>query len=149
MSSQQTPAFDISMRRAARRYAVQAIYQWQLADQGYETIAEQFIDRHGDEAVEWDYFRCLLEGVMREIAVIDAQLSSAADRDLTDLTPVELAVMRLAAYELMYQKTVPYKVVINEALELTKTYGSADGFKYVNGVLDKLGRSIRQEGASH
>lgn len=145
--SQQAPSFDVRMRRAARRHAVQAVYQWQLAGQDYETIAEQFIDRHGDEAVEWDYFKRLLEGVMREVVGIDTQLSSAADRDLGDLTPVELAVMRLAVYELMHEQSVPYKVVINEALELTKTYGSVEGFKYVNGVLDKLGRRIRQEGA--
>jgi N utilization substance protein B len=137
--------FDLKKRRRARRYAVQAIYQWQLANQSYEMIEDQFITRHADEGVEWDYFKQLVTGVMHEVVAIDQQLSTAIDRPLDELTPVELAVVRLAVYELMYESAVPYKVVIDEALELTKKYGSAEGATFVNGVLDKLAHALNPD----
>lgn len=131
-----------SARRRARKLAVQAIYQWQLADTTLSDLVKQFLVEVNVKKVDVDYFRELLAVVLKHVDAIDAAFTPALDRKITELNPVELAILRLAVGELMFEKDVPYKVVINEALELTKTFGSTDGFKYVNAVLDKTGKEI-------
>ncbi len=131
-----------SARRRARKLAVQAIYQWQLADTTLSDLLKQFLIEVNVKKVDVEYFRQLLTVVLSHVGEIDAAFTPALDRKITELNPVELAILRLAVGELMYEKDVPYKVVINEALELTKTFGSTDGFKYVNAVLDKTGKEI-------
>lgn len=130
-----------SARRRARKLVLQAIYQWQLADTTLSDLVKQFLVEVNVKKVDVDYFRQLLTAVLRHIGEIDAAFTPALDRKITELNQVELAILRLAVGELMYEKDVPYKVVINEALELTKTFGSTDGFKYVNAVLDKTGKT--------
>ena len=134
-----------SARRRARKLALQAIYQWQLAETALGALTEQFLTEVNEKKVDVAYFRGLLIAVIRNVIEIDAKIVPALDRKITELNPIELAVLRLAVGELMYKKDVPYKVVINEALELTKIFGSADGFKYVNAVLDKTAKLMNNE----
>ena len=125
-------------RHKARRFAVQAVYQWQMAGADPKDIEKEFFEVHDINKFDVDYFRALLSGVTQYQSRIDTEMTPVLDRPISELSPVELAVLRIASYELFYRPDVPYKVVINEALELTKTFGSVDGFKYVNGVLDKI-----------
>ncbi len=129
---------NMNARRKARRFALQAVYQWQMTGAVLSEIEKEFFEFNDIKKFDVDYFRKLLVGVVEFHARIDAAMAPALDRPIEELNPVELAALRIAIYELLYQPDVPYKVVINEALELTKTFGSTDGFKYVNGVLDKI-----------
>lgn len=125
-------------RRKARRFALQAIYQWQMTGAVLSDIEKEFFEFNDVNKFDVDYFRAILGGVIEHRVRIDAQMAAVLDRPMDELSPVELAALRMAMYELFYRPDVPYKVVINEALDLTKTFGSVDGFKYVNGVLDKI-----------
>lgn len=131
----------------ARSFAVQALYQWSYTDEDPAKIIEEFLFEQGMQSsnVDIDYFQVLLSGTLSQVAAIDALMTPYLDRDMARLNPVELAVLRLSVYELAYQKAVPYAVAINEAIELAKEYGAADGHKYVNGVLHALAPSLRQE----
>jgi N utilization substance protein B len=130
-------------RSRARHYAVQALYQWQLAGQDVGDIVAQFLT--GPEAAKFDtdYFRDLLRGVTTHAAELDGHLSPHVDRPIGQIDPVERAILRLGAYELAHHPEVPYRVAINEAVELAKTFGAEEGHKYVNGVLDKVARALR------
>jgi len=127
-----------SSRRRARKLALQAIYQWQLADTAGNDLQQQFLAEANAKKIDIDYCRDLIKIVIENCATIDEKIIPFLDRKITELNPVELAVLRLAVGELLYRKDVPYKVVIDEALELTKIFGSIAGFKYVNAVLDKV-----------
>jgi transcription antitermination protein NusB len=129
-------------RRKARELAMQAIYQWQLTEESPLEIEVQFHQNNNMGKVDVDYFANILRGVTQNVADIDAKLLTAADRPLAELNPVELAVLRVAVYEFLFENEVPYKVVINEALEMAKKFGAIEGYKYVNAVLDTLARSI-------
>ena|SRR3990167_4347787 len=131
-------------RRNARQFALQAIYQWQHTANSANEIITYLQESDDFKDVEVEYFKELVYGVLNHVQELDKQFEKYLDRKITELNPVELAVLRLATYELIYRIDVPYKVVINEALELTKIYGSVEGFKYVNGVLDKIAKEIRK-----
>lgn len=133
-------------RRKARSLALQAIYQWQLTADGEANIRQQFLEKLNPKKVDVEYFHALCAGVVKSVESIDQTVTPFLDRKIASLDPVELAVLRLATYELMHFLDVPYKVVINEALELTKNFGSIDGYKYINGVLDKVVRLVRPTG---
>lgn len=130
-------------RRKARRFAVQAIYQWQLAGANLAAIEAEFRTDNDMSKVDLEYFHDILHGVPREKADLDKKIEPLLDRRLDELTPVELAILRLGAYEMVHRIDVPYKVVINESVELAKTFGATDGHKYVNGILDKLAQRDR------
>jgi transcription antitermination protein NusB len=132
-----------SLRRKARSLALQAIYQWQFTHDQFADIAAHFLADINPKKIDSDYFTLLLQGVMDNSVSIDSQLTAFLDRSISDLDQVELAILRLAVFELMFCLDVPYKVVINEALELTKIFGSVEGFKYVNGILDKVAAKVR------
>jgi len=137
-------------RRLARRLALQAIYQWQFSEQTAQEIERQFIDTHDLTKADVAYFLQLLHGVINEVASLDSYFTPWLDRPLTELTPIELAVLRLGVYELRLCLNVPYRVVIDEALRLTKTFGTVEGFKYVNAVLDRVASQLRAvEVAAH
>ncbi|HUH57745.1 MAG TPA: transcription antitermination factor NusB [Pseudomonadales bacterium] len=138
--SKATPA----ARRKARHYAVQALYQWQLAGADLITIEAEFRADNDMSKVDGEYFHDVLHGIPREKKSLDDKISPLLDRRLDEMTPVELAIVRLGAYEMIYRVDVPYKVVINEAIELTKKFGATDGHKFINGVLDKLAQRERQ-----
>lgn len=132
-------------RRKARKIAVQAIYQWQITQDPINHVAAQFLIGANPKKIDIEYFIDITNGVANYVAELDKNIEIFLDRKFGDLDMVELAVLRLAAYELLYKKDVPYKVIINEALDLTKIYGSVEGFKYVNGILDKVAKVLRVE----
>lgn len=130
-------------RREARVKAMQALYQWHMAGQSLNEIEAQFRVDNDFTQVDGAYFHELFNGTARNRPEIDQSLEPLLDRPLLELDPVELAVLRLAAYELMQRTDVPYRVVINEGIELAKTFGATDGHKFVNGVLDRLAPRLR------
>tara|TARA_R110000764_G_scaffold210185_1_gene296127 strand:+ start:36 stop:512 length:477 start_codon:yes stop_codon:yes gene_type:complete len=133
-----------SARRKARSLALQALYSWHMADQPLSDIEAQFRTDNDFSKVDSAYFHELLTGVPRNLDELDNQLGAVLDRDIKDLDPIELAVLRIGVYELLKRIDVPYRVVINEAIEMAKSFGATDGHKYVNGILDKLAPRLRK-----
>jgi N utilization substance protein B len=133
----------IATRRVARSLAMQALYQWHMAGQSLNEIEAQFRVDNDFAGVDGAYFHELLTGVAHNKTDIDGHIKPNLDRPLEELDPVELAILRLSTYELSHRVDVPYRVVINEGIELAKTYGATDGHKFVNGVLDKLAPQLR------
>lgn len=131
-------------RRAARQMATQALYQLHMAKQSLNEIEAQFRVDNDFSDVDSAYFREILHGVPAKKDQIDAALAPCLDLTIEELDPVELAVLRLSTWELLERIDVPYRVVINEGIELAKVYGSTDGHKFVNGVLDKLAPRLRE-----
>jgi N utilization substance protein B len=130
-------------RSMARSKALQAIYQWQVAGQSVSDIEAQFLTEEDMAGVEIAYFSLLLHEVPANLHQLDAQITPFLDRAIESVDPVERAVLRLGACELMMHPEVPYRVVINESVELAKIFGAEQGHKYVNGVLDKVARELR------
>lgn len=128
-------------RHKAREAAVQALYQWQLTDQ--LPNEEQFILDHQLEDVDLEYFHHLVSDVPLHVHELDDQLLPHLDREVDEVDPVERAILRLGAYELEFQSQVPYKVVLDEAVELARTFGAEHGHKFVNAVLDKVALKLR------
>ena len=138
-----------SERRKARRYAVQALYQWQLSDNKPKQIEVDFIAENDFKKADTVYFSELLNAVPEKITELDELLQPHVDRKLAEVDPVERAVLRIAAYEMQYRIDVPYRVIINEAIELTKIFGATDGHKFVNGIMDKLAIKVRSLEIKH
>lgn len=130
-------------RREARQLATQALYQWHMAKHSLNEIEAQFRVDNDFKDVDGEYFREILHGVPASSDEIDRALKPCLDITIEELDPVELAVLRLSTWELLKRVDVPYRVVINEGIELAKVFGSTDGHKFVNGVLDKLAPSLR------
>lgn len=130
-------------RRKARELAVQGLYQRLLTGDDLDVIESQLREHEDFSKVDSGHFAALLGGAIRDAANLESRLRPCLDRPLEDLSPVERAILLLATYEFVHHAEIPYRVVINEAIELAKTYGGADGYKYVNGVLDKLAASVR------
>jgi len=125
-------------RRKARALALQVIFEWQFEASTILDIEARYLADLNPKKVDVDYFNDLVRGTVQNISVIDAVIIPLLDRKFTELNQVERAILRLAVYELKYRLDVPYKVIINEALELAKAFGSIEGYKYINGVLDKV-----------
>ena len=132
-----------STRKKARRYAIQGIYQWHMSGAAIQEIELQFLETINQNKVDIEYFREILVNTLAQVSELDELLKPFLERDFDEVNPVELAVLRLASYELKARMDIPYKVVINEALELSKTFGVTDGHKFVNGILDKLAKQLR------
>ena len=130
-------------RSLARHKAVQALYQWQVSRQDMNEIDAQFSEEQDMRKVDIAYFQELLRQVPERLEELDAQIAPALDRTLAEVDPVERAILRIGAYELQFRPDVPYRVVINEAVELAKVFGGEQGYKYVNSVLDKVARNLR------
>lgn len=130
-------------RRRAREFALQGLYQWQVAGTDPATIARQLGDARGFDKIDAGYFTALLEGTVGAAPELERAIAPYLDREFSRLSPVERGILLLAGYELAHQPEVPYRAVINEAVELAKEYGGTDGYKYVNGVLDKLAARLR------
>jgi N utilization substance protein B len=130
-------------RSLSRRLAMQALYQWQLTGQSAAELRNQYATQDGFGDADEDYFRELLTGVTESAATLDGTLASLIDRPVEQLDPVERAVLLIGLYELGERLDVPYRVVINEGVELTKRFGATDGHKFVNAVLDRAARSLR------
>jgi transcription antitermination protein NusB len=142
--NQRPEGIDLAARSRARRRALQAIYAWQVGGSRMDAVIEQFRHEQDMEVADLEYFEDLLHGVERHVETIDDALKPYVDRDVGQIDPIERAALRLAAYELKYRPDVPYRVVINEAIEVTKRFGADHGHSYVNGVLDKLASVLRQ-----
>ena len=132
----------IAHRKKARSLLVQALYQWQISDYPVNAIEAQYrADNVGK--IDWDYFHDMFVGIASSTQTLDNSFIPLLDRDMSQLNPIELAILRLGAYELSSRIDIPYRVVINESIELAKKYGATGSYKYVNGVLDKLARQSR------
>ncbi|MEO0317285.1 MAG: transcription antitermination factor NusB [Pseudomonadota bacterium] len=130
-------------RHRAREFALQGLYQWLLNAEDSGAIDAHIRDAHGFDKADTEHFDALLHGAIRDAASLREELVPLIDRGIDQLSPVEHAALLIGAYELKHHLEIPYKVVINEAVELTKSFGGIDGHKYVNGVLDKLAASVR------
>ena len=130
-------------RRRSREFALQGLYQWQLAKTDPAAIARQLAEAKGFDKIDAEYFRTLLEGAIAAAPELERAIAPHLDREYRRLSPVERGILLLAGYELAHRPDVPYRVVINESVELAKSYGGTDGYKFVNGVLDKLAAQLR------
>ena len=135
---------DLAARSRARRRALQAIYAWQMSGNSMAKVLDEFRHEQDMEVADLGYFEDLLRGVNEHCAELDESLKPYLDRDVAQIDPIERAALRIAAYELRYRIDVPYRVVINEAIEVTKRFGAEHGHTYINGVLDKLAAQTRQ-----
>lgn len=131
-------------RSHARRAAVQALYQSLVNGQMPVKDGIDFITAENSDKMDVKYFTMLINGVANDIEKLDAELAFAIDRNLADIDPVESSVLRIAVYEFINRPEIPYRVVLNEAVELAKAFGGEKGHKYVNGVLDKMGSKLRE-----
>ena len=127
---------DLAARSRSRRRATQALYAWQMSGNSMDSVIDEFRHEQDMEIADLVYFEDLLRGVARYCAELDAGLAPFLDREAKQVDPIERAVLRLAAYELQHRPDVPYRVVLNEAIEVTKRFGAEQGHTYVNGVLD-------------
>jgi N utilization substance protein B len=134
-----------SPRRKARELAVQAVYSWQVSKNPVNDIEVNFIADNSKRRFDIEYFQLLLRGVTTNIGSIDDAIIPYVDRPLDDIDQVEKAILRVAVFELKDCTDVPYRVVINEAIELAKSFAADDSHKFVNGVLDKAVKLIRPE----
>ena len=131
-------------RRKARELVLQAMYSWQLSGLSLNNIEAQFYNEHDMDKVDSEYFRTLLHAIPQYSPELDQSYASLLDRPVAELDPISLAILRIGTYEMQHRLDVPFKVVINEAVNLAKSYGPTDSQKYVNGVLDKLAPRMRQ-----
>jgi len=132
-----------SKRRRGRRYAVQALYQWHLTANAPQDIVQSMLEDVNINKTDLEFFEELVTKIPEQIENIDATLEPHLDRKLSEVDPVELAILRIAIFEMLMHLQTPYRVVINEAVEQAKTFGAEDGHKFVNGVLDKLSAKVR------
>jgi N utilization substance protein B len=132
-----------SARRRSREIALQGLYEWLVSGTEAAVIDAHMHEQEGFDKSDRAHFDALLHGCIAEAADLDAVLAHHVDRKTSELSPVEHAVLMIGAYELKHCIDIPYKVAINEAVELAKSFGGTDGHKYVNGVLDKTASELR------
>ena len=133
-----------SDRSRARRYAVQALYEWQVSGNAPKAIEQQFLIEHQTRKFDRPYFNELLIGITDQVEELDAEISPVSERPFKEVDLVEKAILRLGCFELKNRLDIPYRVVINEAIELTKTFGAEEAHRFVNGTMDKLAENLRQ-----
>ncbi len=132
-----------SARRESRILAMQALYEWLVSGNQAPIIEKHFLENLDSKKVDVEYFSELLHGTTTHVAEIDQLMTPYLNRAISAISDVEVSVLRLAIYELVYRPDVPYRVVINEALELTKIFGAVEGFKFVNSILDQVSKKVR------
>jgi N utilization substance protein B len=138
------PSKNRTPRHRAREFALQGLYQWLLNNEDVGAIEAHIREAHGFDKADAAHFDALLYGTIKDVEALRGGLSPLIDRSIKELSPVEHAALLIGAYELQNHLEIPYKVVINEAVELTKSFGGIDGHKYVNGVLDKFAMRTRE-----
>lgn len=143
MKHARTDGVDPAARSRSRRRALQAVYAWQMSNSPINKVIEQFQNEQDMEIADLQYFEDLVRGVAQYHDELDTQLEKYLDRTLVQVDPIERAVLLIASYELLHRLDVPYRVVINEAIETSKRFGSDQGHTYVNGVLDKAAADWR------
>lgn len=134
----------VSPRTESRRVALQAIYQWQLTNESIPQIVKQFNEDGLLAELELEWFKELLTEVSNNAEALDALFADYLDRSVARIDPVERAIMRMGAYELQSKVEIPYKVIINESVELAKRFGAEESHKYINGILDKVAKQLRE-----
>ena len=134
---------NVWARRRARRALLQAVYQWQLSGNELSSIRQDFQQGDALKKADLEFFDELLGKVVRQTSDLDEAYSGLLDRDAAQLDHVERAILRLATAEFRFRIDIPYRVVINEYVELAKSFGATDSFKYINGVLDRLAAQLR------
>ncbi|MBC3879750.1 transcription antitermination factor NusB [Undibacterium sp. LX40W] len=142
-SQHANPNKSRSPRHRAREFALQGIYQWLLNNEDSGVIDAHIREAHGFDKADREHFDALLHGAINQSIELRQQFAPFIDRGIAELSPIEHAALLIGAYELKNHLEIPYRVVINEAVELTKSFGGQDGHKYVNGVLDKLAAQLR------
>lgn len=132
----------LTERQKARRMLLQALYQWEMARSPVNEIMAEFLVYYQGK-IDRAFFKEIFPEVVRHVAELDEMMEPLLDRELKALDPIEISLLRLGLYELAHRIDVPYKVVINEAVELAKVFGATDGHKYINGVLDRASKNLR------
>ena len=144
-STHANPSKNRTPRHRARELALQGLYQWLLNNEPARTVSNNIRGAHGFDKADGEFFSALLNGAISTSVELRETIAPLIDRAIGELSPIEHAVLLLGAYELKNHPEIPYRVVINEAVELTKSFGGIDGHKYVNGVLDKLASKMRSD----
>jgi N utilization substance protein B len=139
------PSKNRTPRHRAREFALQGLYQWLLNNEDATKVVNNIRSAHGFDKADGEYFADLLRGTIKQSVELREVFTPLVDRGIGELSPIEHAVLLIGAYELKNHIEIPYRVVINEAVELTKSFGGIDGHKYVNGVLDKLAAQLRAD----
>ena len=122
---------------------MQALYQWELTGQVGAGIEDGFLNDWGLEGVDQEYFKQLVQGILKYTAELDRVLEKCLDRDLASVDPIERTVLRIGTYELQFRPEIPVRVVLNEAIELARVFGAEEGYRFVNGVLDRCQKLCR------
>jgi transcription antitermination protein NusB len=138
-----------SARRRSREFALQAIYQWQVAAHSAGDLEAQFSEADGFKRSDVTLFSALMRGTIKESSTLIEQLTPHLDRTWTEVSPIERGILLMSSFELLHMPETPYRVIINEAIELAKSFGGTDGHKYVNGILDKLAATVRADEITH
>ena len=133
------------IRTRTRRAALQALYQWQMTGHSAEELRAQFTENPPPGGFDPAFFEALVGGVIIDFEALDAELTAFTDRPVTEIDPVERAILRMGAHELRSMAEIPWRTVINEAVELARTFGAEQSHKYVNGVLDRVARRLRPD----
>jgi N utilization substance protein B len=136
---------NIRQRIKARQNTVQALYQWLITNKNLDEIISEFEnDKYKLAKTDVNYFRSLLKGTITYHKELDARIINLLDRPIEELDTIERAILHIGCYELEYHNDIPWKSVINESVELAKTFGAEDSYKYINGILDKVAKELRQ-----
>ena len=122
---------------------MQALYQWELTGQVGAGIEDSFLNDWGLKGVDQEYFKQLVQGILKYTAELDRVLEKCLDRDLASVDPIERTVLRIGTYELQFRPEIPVRVVLNEAIELARVFGAEEGYRFVNGVLDRCQKLFR------
>ena len=134
-----------SPRRVSREFALQGVYQWIFTGAPAATVLKNLSELEGFAGADREFLKAELRGTIGDAEALRARIEPFADRKWDEVSPVERAILLIGAWELVHNREIPYKVTINEAIELGKRFGGTDGHKYVNGVLDKLAESVRPD----
>ncbi|KGP63426.1 antitermination protein NusB [Legionella norrlandica] len=134
---------SIRGKRRARKLALQALYQWLMSGTDLHEIEAQFRAINNMDKVDGEYFCRLLYGIPAQVDSLEANLLPYLDREVSALNPIELTTLRIGAFELFHCPEIPYKVILDESISLTKEFGSQEGYRYVNGVLNNLAKQVR------
>lgn len=145
MSEVKTSPPAKSARRRSRELAMQGVYQWRLSGEDVAAIEQMTKDEKSLGRYDPEFYSDLLRGTLNRLEMLTEAIAPHLDRPVNELSPVEYSVLLLGAYELAHHPEIPYRVIINEEVELAKTFGGSDGHKFVNGVLDKLAAQIRRD----
>lgn len=136
-------ASALTLRKKARKLVMQGLYQWHVSQNSASEVQQYILDFNDESGFDVPYFNEILLGVIRAVPELDTVIAQYTSRPLNEVSPVDLAILRLSTFELMNRLDIPYRVVINEALDLSKEFGANDAFKFVNSVLDQISMEKR------